>query len=185
MDVFTRLLAGEAISTTDLAFKAIGKQAEKAREISNRMNSANNSNEIRTILSELIGAEVDCSTQVFTPFYTNVGFNIKLGKNIFINHSCIILDLGGVEIKDNVLIGPRVNISSETHPLDPENRRVLVPKKVIIEENVWIGAAATILPGITIGKNSIVAAGAVVTKDVPSNVIVAGVPAKITKHLDN
>jgi len=183
MDVFKRLLAGEAIPTTNPIFKAVGKRVDQANEISNRLNATKNQNEIRTILSELLQQNVDYTTRVFTPFYTNIGLNISLGKNVFINHGCSMLDLGGIEIKDDVMIGPMVSISSETHPIAPDNRKVLVPKKVIIEKNVWIGASATILPGVTIGENSIVAAGAVVHKDIPPNTLVAGVPAKIIKSI--
>jgi acetyltransferase-like isoleucine patch superfamily enzyme len=91
--------------------------------------------------------------------------------------------LGGITVEDDVLIGPKVNIITENHPLDPSDRRALICKRVLIKRNAWIGAGATILPGITIGENSVVAAGSVVTKDVPDNVVVGGVPANIIKPL--
>jgi len=91
--------------------------------------------------------------------------------------------MGGITIEDHVLIGPKVNLISENHPLDPANRRGLVCSPILIKKNAWIGAAATILPGVTIGENSVVAAGAAVSKDVPDNTVVGGVPAKVIKQL--
>jgi acetyltransferase-like isoleucine patch superfamily enzyme len=94
------------------------------------------------------------------------------------------LDLGGIVIEDNVLIAPKVNLLSEGHPLAPENRQSLVPGAIHIKKNAWIGANAAILPGVTIGENAVVAAGAVVNKDVPDNTIVGGIPAKIIKTIE-
>jgi acetyltransferase-like isoleucine patch superfamily enzyme len=91
--------------------------------------------------------------------------------------------MGGITLEDDVLIGPKVNLVTENHPLDPVDRRSLISKPIVIKRNAWIGAAATILPGVTIGENSVVAAGAVVTKDVPPNTIVGGVPAKVIKTI--
>jgi len=145
--------------------------------------SATDVNQVRTKLSEIIGTEIDESTAIFPPFYTNFGKFISLGKNVFINHACSFLDLGGITIEDDVMIGPRVNLTSENHPLDPTDRKTVILQAIVIKRNAWIGAGATILPGVTIGENAIVAAGAVVNKDVPANTIVAGVPAKVLKAL--
>jgi acetyltransferase-like isoleucine patch superfamily enzyme len=90
---------------------------------------------------------------------------------------------GGITIEDNVLIGPKANLITENHPLDSANRKALICKPILIKRNAWIGAAATILPGVTIGENAVVAAGAIVLKDVPDNTIVGGVPAKYIKHI--
>src|SRR5204863_5887826 len=127
---------------------------------------------------------LDKSTTIFAPFFTNFGRFIQIGKNVFINHACTFLDMGGITIEDDVLIGPKVNLITENHPLDPANRKALIVKPIVVKRNAWIGAAATVMPGVTIGENSVVAAGAVVTKDVPGNTIVVGVPAKIIKELD-
>ena len=91
--------------------------------------------------------------------------------------------MGGIIIEDNVLIGPKVNLVTENHPLDPADRKSLVCQSIVVKYNAWIGAAATILPGVTIGENAVVAAGAVVTSDVPPNTVVGGVPAKVIKTL--
>jgi acetyltransferase-like isoleucine patch superfamily enzyme len=89
----------------------------------------------------------------------------------------------GITLEDDVLIGPKVNLVTENHPLDPVNRRALICKPMVVKRNAWIGAAATILPGVTIGENAVVAAGAVVSQDVPANTVVTGVPAKVIKTI--
>jgi acetyltransferase-like isoleucine patch superfamily enzyme len=182
-DIFERLQAGEPIPMNDPEFSKIHEAANKARKLIIELNTAADANEVRSKLGEITRAVIDESTTVFTPFYTNLGCFIKLGKNVFINHLCSFLDLGGIIIEDGVMIGPRVSITSENHPADTSTRNTLIPAKVIIKRNAWIGAGATILPGVTIGENAVVAAGAVVTKDVPDNTIVGGVPAKVLKHL--
>jgi acetyltransferase-like isoleucine patch superfamily enzyme len=135
------------------------------------------------LLSKITGAEIDETTTVFSPFYINYGKHTRIGKNVFINFDCVFLDLGGITIEDNVLIGPKVSLLSEGHGITVESRQSLIPKPILIKKNAWIGANATILPGVTIGENAIVAAGAVVSKDVPDNTIVGGVPAKIIKQI--
>ncbi len=139
--------------------------------------------EIRDILSKITGNEIDSSVQILTPFNTDFGRNIKIGKNVFINKSCMFVDLGGIELEDHVLIGPDVKILSVNHPLDPKSRREVILKSVKIKCNAWIGAGATICPGVTIGENSVIGAGSVVTKDVPNNTVYAGVPAKFIKDI--
>lgn len=121
----------------------------------------------------------------FGPFHTNFGKFISIGRNVFINHGCTFLDLGGISIEDDVLIGPKVNLLSEGHPLVPERRKVLELNRVLIKRNAWIGAAATILPGVTVGENAVVASGALVSRDVPDNAVVGGVPAKIIRNLSS
>lgn len=147
------------------------------------MNNATAPEEIRNFLSQITDSEIDESVDVFTPMYINYGKHTRIGKNVFINFDCVFLDLGGIIIEDNVLIAPKVSLLSEGHPIEPENRHALVPKAIHIKKNSWIGAGATILQGVTIGENSVVAAGSVVSKDVPDNVIVGGAPAKIIKEI--
>jgi acetyltransferase-like isoleucine patch superfamily enzyme len=140
--------------------------------------------QIRDRFSEITGTQLDESTTVFAPFYTNFGRFTQKGKNVFINHACSFLDMGGITIEDDVLIGPKVNLITENHPIDPVDRRALICKRIVVKRNAWIAAAATILPGVTIGENAVVAAGAVVFSDVPANTIVGGVPAKFIKTID-
>lgn len=182
-DIFQRMLAGGLIPNDDPQMPGMWELVQRTIELSAALNASTSIDQIRERLSGITGKEIDKSTTVFVPFYTNFGRHINLGKRVFINHACSFLDLGGITIEDDVQIGPRVNLVTENHPLDPSNRKSLDLKSILIKRNAWIGAAATILPGITIGENAVVAAGAVVNKDVPDNTIVAGVPAKIIRTI--
>ncbi|AKT38524.1 DapH/DapD/GlmU-related protein [Chondromyces crocatus] len=140
--------------------------------------------EIRRLFSELTGREVDPTFSLIPPFYTDHGVNIRVGKRVFINQCCHLMDIGSIDIADDVMIGPKVNLSTSSHPVDPAARRTrVVAKPIVIETNVWISTAATILAGVTLGENAVVAAGAVVTHDVPPNSLVAGVPARVIRQL--
>jgi acetyltransferase-like isoleucine patch superfamily enzyme len=133
----------------------------------------------------LTGRKVDDTFILIPPFYCAYGLDIRVGHKVFINQCCTLYDMGGVDIADHVMIGPNVNIITTGHPLAPSQRRAYVEAKPIaIEKNVWIATGATILGGVTVGENSVVAAGAVVTKDVPPNSFVAGVPAKVIRSLE-
>ena len=182
-DVFARLRAGELLRKDDPEYGKFAEVVARTIRLCVQMNAtATELDQVREKLSEIFGTQIDDSTTIFPPFYTNYGQSIQLGKNVFINHACSFLDIGGITIEDNVQIGPRVNITSENHPLDPTDRTTLILKPVIIRRNAWIGAGATILPGVIIVENAIVAAGAVVSRDVPSNTVVAGIPAKVVKE---
>lgn len=140
--------------------------------------------EIRALFSELTGRNVDSTFSLIPPFYTDHGVNIRVGRNVFINQCCTLMDIGGIDIADDVMIGPKVNIITSSHPLEPATRRAsAVAKPIVLKRNVWIAAAVTILPGVTVGENSVVGAGAVVTEDVAPNSFVAGVPARLVRHL--
>ncbi|KRL27781.1 galactoside O-acetyltransferase [Limosilactobacillus frumenti DSM 13145] len=139
--------------------------------------------EVRELISQITKQTIDDSVEIRLPFYTDFGRNLHFGKNVFINSGVTFVDLGGIYLSDKVLIGPKANIISVNHPLDPTNRRNVELKPVYIHENAWIGANATVLPGVSIGRNAVVAAGAVVTKNVPANTVVAGVPARVIKKI--
>ncbi len=183
-DIFTRMLAGGTIQMDDPEIFKMWDAVNHTLKLSPALNTSTNVEQIRTLLSEITGNEIDTSTTIFIPFHTNFGRHILIGKNVFINHACTFLDLGGITIEDDVQIGPKVNIITENHPVDPSQRKMLNLKSVLIKRNAWIGAAATILPGVTIGENAIVAAGAVVHKNVAANTIVGGIPAKMIKAID-
>lgn len=183
-DIFERLKGGEPIRLNDPEYFKINEVVIRTIALNNRLNQVGEINEIREILSEIVGAKVDETTTLFPPFYTNFGRFIQLGKHVFINHACSFLDMGSITLEDHVLIGPKVNLITENHPLDPEDRRALVAKPIVIKRNAWIGAGATILPGVTVGENAVVAAGAVVSKDVAANTVVGGVPAKFIKNIE-
>ncbi|MHB8201693.1 MAG: sugar O-acetyltransferase [Acidithiobacillus sp.] len=144
----------------------------------------NDAEEIRALFSELIGKKVDDSFLLAPPFYTIGGPDISVGRNVFVNQNCTFYDLGGLYIADDVMIGPNVSIITSGHPIDPSQRRAsVVAKPIVIERNVWIAAGATIIGGVTVGENSVVAAGSVVTKNVPPNTLVGGNPAKIIRSI--
>lgn len=182
-DIFERMLASEAIPMNDPEYPKLFEAVSKTIELSAALNTSISIGEIRERLSEIIGQEIDETTTLFIPFHTNFGRHIHLGKNVFINHGCSFLDLGGITIEDEVMIGPRVNLITEDHPVDPASRKTLILKPILVKRNAWIAANATILPGVTIGENSVVAAGAVVRNDVPDNTVVAGIPARVVKTL--
>lgn len=183
-DIFERLKMGETILPDDPEAFKMREASFFTKKLLVQMNNATNPDEIRNLLSQITGSEIDESVAVFTPLYINYGKHTKIGKNVFINFDCVFLDLGGITIEDGVLIAPKVSLLSEGHPIEPENRHALVPKAIHIKKNAWIGANATILQGVTIGENAIVAAGSVVSNDVPDNTIVGGVPAKIIKQIN-
>jgi acetyltransferase-like isoleucine patch superfamily enzyme len=182
-DIFERMRAGELFRFDDLQYPKVLDIVNRTIKRSAALNASTDVIQIRKRLSEIIGTPIDESTTVFTPFYTNFGRFISIGKNVFINQACTFLDMGSITIEDDVQIGPKVNLITENHPLDPTNRKALICKPIVIKCNAWIGAAVTILPGVTIGENAVVAAGAVVTSDVPSNKVVAGVPANHIKNI--
>ena len=182
-DIFERLKKEKGISSGDPDAYRLLEASFATKSLLVQMNNSADPREIRDLLSQITGSTIDQSTTVFTPIYINYGKNTSIGKNVFINFDGIFLDLGGIVIEDNVLIAPKVSLVTEGHPIEPENRQSLTVAPIHIKKNAWIGANATILPGVTVGENAIVAAGAVVGKDVPDNTIVGGVPAKIIKNV--
>ena len=139
--------------------------------------------ERNALLCELTGSEVHPSVRVMAPFQADFGKNIHFGKNVFVNAGCKFQDHGGIYIGDNALIGHNCVMATINHDPRPSHRADNIPAPIHIGRNVWIGANVTILSGVAIGENAIVAAGAVVTKDVAPNTIVGGVPAKFIKQI--
>lgn len=175
----------EVIKAGSEAHLKMHELSARAQKITMRLNYGfHEPEETVRLFSELTESKVDDSFRCFLPFYTECGINIKLGKNVFINSGCCFQDHAGIEIGDGTLIGHQVVIATLNHAQDPLSRADMFPKPVKIGKNVWIGAHATILPGVTIGDNAIIAAGAVVTKDVENNVVVGGVPAKKIKDIE-
>lgn len=185
MDILTRMCQGEIIKHDDLEYHVVQKQIDWAFTKTIELNKLPYDELlIREKIGELLGINIDKSTTICLPFYTDWGKFVTIGKEVFINMGCTFMDRGGIDIEDNVLIGPKVNLVTENHPEDPSLRKYVYAKPIRIKKGAWLGAAVTILPGVTVGENAIVAAGAVVTKDVPDNAIVGGVPAKIIKKMD-
>lgn len=159
--------------------------SQEALKLTTKLNSEYHTpEEIRSIFEQITGKPVDETFSLFPPFYTDCGKNLTVGKNVFFNSGCKFQDQGGITIGDGTLIGHNVVLASLNHELDPSHRQNLCPSPIKIGRNVWIGSNSTILPGVTIGDGAVVAAGAVVSKDVPENAIVGGVPAKFIKNIE-
>lgn len=139
---------------------------------------------VRALLGELTGQELDPSVRVLPPFHTDSGRKLRFGRNVFVNHGCTAMDLGGIDIGDDVLIGPNVHLISSGHPVDPAIRRSQITTGPIrIGRGAWIAAGAMILQSVVVGEDAVVAAGAVVTKDVAPRTLVAGVPARFVREV--
>lgn len=165
--------------------EAFHRYADEARRITSLINGQyRTAEEIVALFSELTAKDVDASFRLFPPFYTDCGVNITVGKNVFINSGCCFQDQGGITVGDGALIGHQVVIATLNHDLSPEKRASMKAAPVVIGKNAWIGSHATLLAGVTVGDGAVVAAGAVVTKDVPPRTVVGGVPAKILKTID-
>lgn len=165
-------------------YEFMNRASDEARRITFELNGAYHSMpEVRDLFARLFGKPVDPSFRVFPPFYTDFGKNITVGKNVFINACCHVQDQGGITLGDNCLVGHNVVFATLNHGFAPEERQSMLPAPIVVGRNVWIGSNSTILQGVTIGDNSIIAAGSVVTKDVPANAIVAGVPARFIRSI--
>lgn len=181
LDIFN---AGDVLIMDEEALDACNYYSKKAQEITCELNyKYHDFDKRRELFSELINQELDDEFRVFTPFFTDFGKNIHLGKNVFINAGCKFQDQGGITIGDDALIGHNVVMATLNHDENPEKRANLIAAPINIGDKVWIGSNATILPGVTIGDGAIIATGAVVTKDVGENSIVAGVPAKFIRKV--
>lgn len=182
-DFLSYVKTRQALNTPDI-FKFMNEMSDEARRITFQLNTAYHTpEEVRRLLSELFGYAVPASLRVFPPFYTDFGKNISVGENVFINACCHFQDHGGVTLGDGCQIGHNVVFATLNHGLAPEDRAFTYPAPIVLERNVWVGSNATILQGVTIGENAVVAAGAVVTRDVPANTIVGGVPAKFIRKI--
>lgn len=175
----------QVIKANSPAHQLMHKLSQEAIKITCEMNNKYNSPEkLEKLFSELTGRKTPKGFGLFPPFYTDCGKNIHLGENVFINSSCHFQDQGGIYIGNNVLIGHQVTLATLNHMHSPKDRGSMIPKAIHIGNDVWIGSNATVLPGVTIGNGAIVAAGAVVSKDVAPNTIVGGVPAKFIKIIE-
>ena len=180
-DFLEAVKTGEPLDTEEI-HQFMDRMSGEARRITFRLNSAYRTpGEVRAVLSELFGYKVPDTFRVFPPSYTDFGKNIHVGEGVFINACCHFQDHGGVTIGDGCQIGHNVVFATLNHFIEAEKRKMTYSAPIVLGKNVWVGSNATILQGVTIGDNAVVGAGAVVTKDVPANTVVGGVPAKFIK----
>lgn len=182
-DIYERSLAGEPVGLDDPQWPEMAELIDRAHRIGAELNTGYRGPEEARELLRRMGIKIPATSRICPPFYTDFGRFTELGEHVFVNQACVFMDRGGIFVGDHTKIGPRVNLVTENHGLDPAERTLLTSKPIWIGRNVWIGAAATVLPGVTVGDNAVIAAGAVVTRDVPENTIVAGVSAKIIKRI--
>lgn len=184
-DIFERDLNGEMVSPSDPGYDELINTIWDTMKTAAKLNDGYHTrDEVRRILGEIIGQNVDGSVTLLPPFYVDYGKHIKIGKGCFIQQCCTFFGRGGITLGENVLVGPKVNIITINHDPDPENRSATYGQPVVIEDKVWIGINATILPGVKIGYGAIIGANSVVSKDVPPMTVVAGNPARIIKSLN-
>lgn len=183
-EYLARLNAGEYIPNGSEVHRHMHLVSQEALKLTAELNSGYHTpEEVRALFTRLTGKAVDDSFGLFPPFYTDCGKNISVGKHVFINMGCKFQDQGGIFIGDGALIGHNVVLATLNHDLDPVARHGMLPRPIHIGRNVWVGASATILPGVSVGDDAIIAAGAVVSRDVPAGAVAAGVPAKVIKRL--
>jgi maltose O-acetyltransferase len=177
------MLAGDLYRADD---QELADAAHRARQLQDRFNrsDAEDSAGRRAILEKLLG-QIAADTEIRPPMYCDYGSHIRIGARVFVNCGLVALDVAAITIGDDVQIGPNVQLLTPTHPLDAELRRAKweAAEPIVVEDNVWLGGGAIVLPGVTVGKNAVVGAGAVVTKTVPPDVVVAGNPARVIRSL--
>lgn len=184
-DLLEALNAGRTITGDSPLHEVMHQVSQDALRITGELNGGYHEPvRVRELLAQLTGAPVDESVTVFPPLYSDFGKNIALGKHIFINSGCKFQDQGGVTIGDGCLIGHNTVMATLNHDLAPSRRADMHPSPVVIGHNVWIGSNVTLLPGVTIADNAVVAAASVVTKDVPANSVAVGSPARVVRSLD-
>lgn len=165
---------------------AMVTETRRAMAITARINRLgfDDAEAVRALFGELTGRPVEAGFSLIPPFYATGGTQTRIGRNVFINQNCTFYDLGGIDIGDDVMIGPNVSLITSGHPLEPSQRRAgVTAKPIVIGKNVWIAAGATVIGGVTVGDNSVIAAGAVVTRDVPPDSLAGGNPARVIRSI--
>lgn len=184
-DIFSKDLSGEMVSPNEPGYDAliddIFHTMETAQELATV--SIRDQKRVHELMEKILGKELPESTTVLPPLYIDYGKPVTIGKGCFIQQCCTFFGRGGITIGNNVFIGPKVNLITINHDMNPDNRSATYGRPIVIEDKVWIGINSTILPGVKIGYGAIVGAGSVVTKDVPAMTVVAGNPARIIKTI--
>lgn len=183
-DLLEALNTGQTILSDSPLHEVMHRSSQEALRITAELNGAyHEPAEVRDLLASLTGRPVDETVTMFPPFHADFGKNTRLGKRIFINSGCSFQDQGGIIIGDDSLIGHNTVIATLNHDISPDRRADMHPAPVAIGRNVWIGSNVTVLPGVTIGDDSVVAAASIVTKDVPKGSIVVGSPARVVRSV--
>jgi acetyltransferase-like isoleucine patch superfamily enzyme len=180
------MLPERRISTKSEEWAQLAAGTERAFTLVERLNRLPYADQdaIRAVFSDLTGQAVDETFRLVPPFWSDHGLQLRIGSRVFVNHGCTINDLGGIDIGDQVMIGPNVQLITSGHATAPAERRSMITvAPIVIERGVWVGAGATVLAGVTVGEDAVIAAGAVVTRDVPPGTLAAGVPARVVKTL--
>jgi len=179
-----RMLDGDPYIADDPGIEADSK---RARQLSRRFNTMDPTDVAgqREVLLELL-ASLGPDSQIRPPFQCDLGYQTRIGARTFANFGLIVLDVAAVTIGDDVLIGPNVQLLTPTHPVEPVPRREKWEggQAIVIGDNVWLGGGVIVCPGVTIGENTVVGAGAVVTRDLPANVVAVGNPARVIRQLE-
>jgi maltose O-acetyltransferase len=178
-----RMLAGELYLADDPVLAAEQAQAATLLDRFNQT-GVDDAAERRGLLLGLLG-QLGEGSEIKPPLRCDYGYRIRVGARTFVNYGLVALDVASIEIGDDVQIGPNVQLLTPTHPLDPDARRAKweAAEPIAIEGNVWLGGGVIVLPGVTIGENTVVGAGSIVTKDLPPNVVAAGNPARLVRSI--
>ena len=183
-ELLAALNGGQTIAAGSPLHEAMHHASQAAQQVTGELNSGYHEPEqVRQLLARLIGKPVDETVVLFPPFSADFGKNISLGKRVFINSGCRFQDQGGISIGDDCLIGHNAVLATLNHDLSPSRRADMHPAPITIGRNVWLGSNVTVLPGVSIGDDSVVAAGAVVTRDVPAGTVVVGSPARVIRSI--
>jgi acetyltransferase-like isoleucine patch superfamily enzyme len=180
--IWERLSSGDPVDMTEPDYREAVEELRRCEKLNFEINRLPpDAPEKCRLQNELLDHALDDTSTIFTPAQIDMGKRLKVGKRVFINHSFTAMAIGGITIGDGTMIGPNVTVVTDNH--DFQNRMVLLCRPAHIGKNVWIGACASIMPGVTIGDNAVIAGGAVVTKDVEANTVVGGNPARVIKRL--
>ena len=184
-EIFDRDVRGEMVSPSDQGYELLITDIFDTMKIATEMNTGYRTpEEVHEFMERILDKPLDETTTVLPPLYIDYGKPVTIGKRCFIQQCCTFFGRGGIEIGDDVFIGPKCNLITINHDVNPDNRSATFGKPIRIEDKVWLGINATVLPGVTLGYGCIVGANSVVTKDVPPMTIVAGNPARIIKKIE-
>ena len=183
--IFERDLAGEMVSPNDPGYDELITDIFATMKIATEMNTGYKTpEEVHEFMGRILDKPLPKSTTVLPPFYIDYGKPVTIGEDCFIQQCCTFFGRCGITLGNGVFIGPKCNLITINHDVDPENRSATYGRPIVIEDKVWLGINVTVLPGVHIGYGSIVGANSVVTRDVPPMTIVAGSPAKVIKKIE-